>query len=62
MVGRQYKIIIYDPMLQVKSRVKVRVNMKIDDVAAAIRQLFESKAENLKSMTSGLSDVQGQKT
>jgi hypothetical protein len=54
MVGRQYKIIIYDPLLQVKSRVRVRVNMKIDDVAAAIRKLFETKSENVESMTSEL--------
>lgn len=52
MVGRQYKIIIYDPMLQVKSRVRIRANLKIDDVAAAIRQLFESKAANMESMKS----------
>jgi hypothetical protein len=51
---KTYKIIIYDPMLQVKSRVRIHVNMKIDDVAAAIRQLFESKSENVKSMSSEL--------
>ena len=51
---KTYKIIIYDPMLQVKSRVKVHVNMKIDDVAAAIRQLFESKSESVKSMATEL--------
>ena len=37
---KTYKIIIYDPMLQVKSRVKISVNMKIDDVTDAIKKLF----------------------
>jgi hypothetical protein len=50
---KTYKIIIYDPMLQVKSRVKISVNMKIDDVTNAIKKLFSQPSESKQPSESG---------
>jgi len=46
---KTYKIIIYDPMLQVKSRVRISVNMKIDDVTNAIKKLFGQPSQPSES-------------
>jgi hypothetical protein len=48
-MSKTYKIIIYDPMLQVKARVRIVVDMKIGDVQAEIKKLFESRVESAKA-------------
>ena len=48
-MGKTYRIIVYDPLLQVKSRVRISVNLKIDDVAAAIKKLFSQSSQPSES-------------
>jgi hypothetical protein len=45
-VSKIYKIIIYDQLKNVKARVKLRVNMKIEDIQQEIKKLFASREES----------------
>jgi hypothetical protein len=40
-----YKILIIDPLLEEKARLRIRVNMKLDEVQQAIRNLFSQGGE-----------------
>ena len=45
-MSKIYKIIIYDPAKNVKARVRIRVNMKIEDIQQEIKKLFASREES----------------
>lgn len=45
-VSKIYKIIIYDQLKNVKARVRLRVNMKIEDIQQEIKKLFASREES----------------
>ena len=48
-MAKLYKILIRDASsMDDKRRLKVRVNMKIDDIQNEIKQLFESREESAK--------------
>lgn len=48
-MSKLYKILIRDPLLEEKRRVRIRVNLKIDDIQGEIMRLFESRVESAKS-------------
>jgi hypothetical protein len=47
-MSRVYKIIIYDQQAQEKRRVRIRVNMPLDDIQDEIRRLFQSRQESAR--------------
>lgn len=51
-MSRQYKILIRDPLLDEKRRLRIRSNLKIDDVQDEIKRLFAGKQEVAKSAKS----------
>lgn len=48
LMPKQYKILIRDSLLEEKRRLRIRSNLKIDDIQVEINNLFESKAETAK--------------